>query len=97
MDSWIKKNPGRLSLTFLEQLDNPFTPTNIKSGFEVSGIWPINRNISEDFEFAPCEITSCTSQKNRELLNEYPLTWEIEITKCGQKMDHHLNYLDNLL
>lgn len=34
-----------------------FNPSNIQSGFKVSGIWPINENIFRDDEFLCSEIT----------------------------------------
>lgn len=33
------------------------TPINIKSGFSCSGIWPYNRNIFSEKEFAPSTVT----------------------------------------
>jgi len=34
-----------------------FTPSNILSGFRVSGIWPFNRDVFGDDEFFPSSVT----------------------------------------
>ena len=33
------------------------TPKNIISGFSSAGIWPFNRNIFDDYDFAPSDVT----------------------------------------
>ncbi|KAI4469377.1 hypothetical protein MML48_1g00097 [Holotrichia oblita] len=37
--------------------DLPITPKNINSGFRCSRIWPLNRNIFTEDEFAPSNVT----------------------------------------
>lgn len=64
MDSWIKTNPGkRVSIYDLPAISsnaliNATTPRNITKGFSVSGVWPFNRNIFTDDEFAPAVVTN---------------------------------------
>lgn len=37
--------------------DQAFTPKNIKKGFEVTGIWPFNRFVFSEKEFASSAVT----------------------------------------
>lgn len=64
MDSWIKSNPGKrftiydLSSVTSNALVNAATPKNIVNGFSVSGVWPFNRNVFNDDEYAPSTVTN---------------------------------------
>ena len=62
-DSWCNSHPGRP----MQPLDIPgvcamafksaMTPGNIQSGFEVIGIYPLNRSRIQDDEFLPSSVT----------------------------------------
>jgi len=62
-DSWCNSHPGRP----MQPLDIPgvcamafksaMTPGNIQSGFEVTGIYPLNRSRIQDDEFLPSSVT----------------------------------------
>ena len=62
-DAWCSSHPGRT----MQVLDIPslcasafplaMTPVNIQSGFRVTGIYPLNRNVFGDDEFLPSVAT----------------------------------------
>lgn len=64
MDSWMKSNPGKrftiydLPSVTSNALVNAATPKNIMNGFSVSGVWPFNRNVFDDDEYAPPTVTN---------------------------------------
>ena len=65
MDGWMRSHPGRVvtiydvpSLVAEAQLHS-LTIRNIQNGFRVSGIYPYNRNVFTDEDFAPAEVTNC--------------------------------------
>ena len=65
MDGWMRSHPGRIvtiydvpSLVAEAQLYS-LTIRNIQNGFRVSGIYPYNRNVFTDEDFAPAEVTNC--------------------------------------
>ncbi|KAJ8956452.1 hypothetical protein NQ318_010766 [Aromia moschata] len=62
-DQWMKMNPGKrmtiynLQALVKEALPLALTPKNITGVFRCSGIWPLNRNIFTEDEFAPSNVT----------------------------------------
>ena len=65
MNGWMRSHPGRIvtiydvpSLVAEAQL-HLLTIRNIQNGFRVSGIYPYNRNVFTDEDFAPAEVTNC--------------------------------------
>lgn len=63
MDNWMKSHPGHTMTIYdipgivAEAFPKATTPTNIMAGFRVTGIWPFNRDIFTDDEFAPSSVT----------------------------------------
>nr|XP_015910854.2 MFS-type transporter clz9-like [Parasteatoda tepidariorum] len=63
MNSWIKNHPGiRMTIYNIPEITRttlPFalTPSNIASGLQKTGIWPFNRNIFQESDFAPSSVT----------------------------------------
>ena len=62
-NSWMQENPGK-TISIYEIVDmvgrafpRAMTPTNIHSGFRVSGIFPFDRDIFSDEEFMPSNVT----------------------------------------
>ncbi|XP_058231649.1 uncharacterized protein si:rp71-1d10.8 [Hemibagrus wyckioides] len=62
-DSWMKSHPG-LAMSIYEipgivRLALPLaaTPANVQSGFRCTGIWPFNREVFQDVDFAPSLVT----------------------------------------
>ncbi|XP_011696449.1 PREDICTED: uncharacterized protein LOC105455090 [Wasmannia auropunctata] len=62
-DGWMKSNPGitmgiyNIPTIVKQALPLAVTPKNIMSGFQVSGIWPFNRDIFGDEDFLPSAVT----------------------------------------
>lgn len=62
-DQWMKNNPGkRMTIYDLpgivkSSLPLATTPNNIIAGFSCTGIWPFNREIFRDSDFAPSTVT----------------------------------------
>lgn len=69
MDAWMKNNPGQTMTIYnlpglvAEALPRAATPTNILSGFKVTGIYPFNRDVFQDYEFAPSLPTDNSSEQ----------------------------------
>lgn len=63
MDNWMKCHPGQTMTIYdlpgivAEAFPKATTPTNIAAGFKVSGIWPYNRDVFRDDEYAPSSVT----------------------------------------
>lgn len=63
MDSWMKTNPGKKFSIYdvpsvtTNAIVNSATPKNITNGFLVAGVWPFNRNVFNEDEFAPAIVT----------------------------------------
>lgn len=63
MDKWITMHPGsRMTIYDIPQFvadaqPDAVSPRNIMSGFKVSGIWPFDRNIFPEDQFAPSIVT----------------------------------------
>lgn len=62
-DGWMKSHPGKTMTIYdipailKEALPHACTPINIQKGFQVSGIWPFNRDVFGDDEFLPGYVT----------------------------------------
>ncbi|XP_060865508.1 uncharacterized protein LOC132941462 [Metopolophium dirhodum] len=87
MDSWIKSNPGKrftiydLPSVTSNALVNAATPKNIINGFSVSGVWPFNRNVFDDDEYAPSTVTNIVLDSTDNMLpNETSDNTETVIT-----------------
>lgn len=73
-------NIAALSKTaFLEA----FTPKNITSGFAKSGIWPFNRLVFGDDDFAPIEIFSDSSQEGNQENSQAQEVDFVELERTG--------------
>ena len=63
VDSWMRANPGltvaeqKVTQFFGEPYSEAATISTAVNGFKKSGIWPINRNVIGDEEFAPSNVT----------------------------------------
>lgn len=63
VSKWLRNHPGRTVSTF--QVAQLLTPAFQKSataltaanGFRKTGLWPVNRDIFEDHEYAPSDPT----------------------------------------
>ena len=62
-DSWMLRNVGKpISIYQIAELGGgayvkAATPSNILSGFQASGIWPLNKDVFTEIDFLPCRIT----------------------------------------
>lgn len=63
VNEWMLSNPGKpLTIYIIAQVCGraylqAFTAKNIVSGFQVTGIHPLNENIFGDEEYLPCNVT----------------------------------------
>ncbi|RVE52221.1 hypothetical protein evm_003140 [Chilo suppressalis] len=63
IDSWLMRNPGKtfsiyeVAQCIKEAHMKSMTPANICSAFQATGIYPYNRDIFTDIDFAPSEVT----------------------------------------
>ena len=61
--SWLHRNPAVpmtvmiIAQCFGNAYGKAFTPTNILSAFRATGIWPFNRNVFSQAEFAAANVT----------------------------------------
>jgi hypothetical protein len=75
MDQWMTMHPGsRMTIYDIPQivagaLPDAVSPRNIMSGFKVSGIWPFNRNIFGEDEFAPSIVTDVEKLQTNQIKN----------------------------
>jgi len=66
VSKWLRNDPGRTVSTFqVAQLLTPAfqkaaTALTAANGFRKTGMWPVNRDIFEDHEFAPSDPTDQT-------------------------------------
>ena len=61
-NNWMMANPGEpIKIEIIELTGKAWlkaaTPSNILSGFKVSGIWPFDRNVFDDASYLPSSIT----------------------------------------
>ena len=63
MDGWMRSHPGRtVTISEIPELVNQaflsaMSPTNITSGFRATGIFPFNRDIFPEEDYAPSMVT----------------------------------------
>ncbi|XP_060855541.1 uncharacterized protein LOC132933245 [Metopolophium dirhodum] len=73
MDQWMTMHPGsRMTIDDIPQivagaLPDAVSPRNIMSGFKVSGIWPFDRNIFREDEFAPSTVTDIDELESNQI------------------------------
>lgn len=64
VSKWLRNHPGRVVSTFhIAQLLTPAfqkaaTTLTAANGFRKTGLWPVNRDVFKDHEFAPSEPTN---------------------------------------
>ncbi|CAH1961297.1 unnamed protein product [Acanthoscelides obtectus] len=69
-DAWLRSNPGKvmniydIPTVLRDSFSLAVTPLNIQKGFKVTGIWPFNREIFQDDEFLPSEVTDRPKPEN---------------------------------
>ncbi|XP_014775337.1 uncharacterized protein LOC106872759 [Octopus bimaculoides] len=71
-DGWMKSHPGKTMTLFdipailTEALPHACTPFNIQKRFQISSIWPFNRDVFGNDEFLPSYITDHPAPKQAE-------------------------------
>lgn len=62
-DSWMRNHPGQTMTIYdipsiiRNAMPLAFTPSNIQAGFQKTGIYPFNRDIFQEIDFAPSFVT----------------------------------------
>ena len=75
---WLRNHPGRTVSVFqLAQLLTPAfqkaaTAQTAANGFRKTGLWPVNRDIFEDHEFAPSEPTNMPLSESPSISSSVP-------------------------
>lgn len=75
-DNWMRNNPGKRMTIYnipgiiRNALPQAITPKNITSGFTCTGIWPFNREIFTEDDFAPSTVTDRPLEENN--YTDYP-------------------------
>ncbi|XP_043470932.1 uncharacterized protein LOC122504099 [Leptopilina heterotoma] len=72
-DTWMRlpQNAGKTITIYdipriaAKPIESGASVSNIKSGFAVSGIWPLNENVFTDIDFLPSDITDRENTVNR--------------------------------
>lgn len=87
-DKWLSHHPGRvITQTEIAQLVNEAfkkaaTLNNATSGFKVSGIWPIDRDIFSEEDFAAASVTDMIPAPNAQVLEE-PMQVDTAVTSSA--------------
>ncbi|XP_043468651.1 uncharacterized protein LOC122502578 [Leptopilina heterotoma] len=74
-DAWLRNNPGKtmkiqnIPSIIATSMPQAFTSGNIRDGFQKTGIFPMNRNIFTDLDFAPSFVTYRQNPNNDNLEN----------------------------
>jgi len=83
---WLRSHPGRTVSVFqIAQLLTPAfqkaaTAQTAANGFRKTGLWPVNRDIFEDHEFAPSEITNRQLSESPAISSSEPSQEPLEST-----------------
>jgi len=83
---WLRSHPGRTVSVFqIAQLLTPAfqkaaTAQTAANGFRKTGLWPVNRDIFEDHEFAPSEITNRQLSESPAISSSEPCQEPLEST-----------------
>lgn len=101
MDAWMKNNPGQVMTIYdlpglvAEALPKATSPANILSGFRVTGIFPFNRDIFEEHEFAPSLPTdkpydpTLVESTTREPVSPLPSTSKEPLQSISDRTDEN--------
>ena len=99
LEKWLRNYPGRVVTTFqvAELFEIAYTKaataqTTI-NGFKKTGLFPINRDIFEPHDFAPCQPTNINSEKNDQLNESASVTkilTDLPSNKYADKSDSQL-------
>lgn len=86
VDGWMMRNPGKTFSIYdvagcvKEAHLKSMTPSNICNAFRATGIFPFNRDVFTDLDFAPSEVTDRQYEPN-------PVDIEQEINFCNDEND----------
>lgn len=81
----MKAHPGKTTKMFMKKaLPRAATPLNIQKGFEITDIYPFNRNIFSDEKFLPYYITDhpMSSSVNDGVENAHKVATGVSSTNC---------------
>lgn len=88
-DGWLRSNPVKVMSIYdiptvlKDSFSLGVSPHNIQKGFNVTGIWPYNRDVFQDDEFLPAEVTNrpLPEINNTTVESEPTITAETQIEK----------------
>ena len=78
LDGWLRSNPGKtVTIYDIPALVNEaqmsaFIPRNVISGFQSTGIYPFNRDLFSDLDFAPAAPTDRELEISKEVDEQVP-------------------------
>ena len=101
-DGWMRSHPGKkisiyeLPQTINEAFLSAMTPRNIIAGFRATGIYPYNRNIFSDADFAPASLSD-RPNPNINLSTPLPQTEDALILTEQQPSTSGLQTVSNVM
>lgn len=94
VDSWLMRNAGKtfsiyeVAQSIKEAHLKSMTPANICKAFECTGIFPFNRDIFTEFDFAPSEVTNRDNVQGDHSPSELPVGSELQIQLARSPRDN---------
>lgn len=79
IETWLRQHPGRqvtmyqVAELFKIAYFKSATAQNAANGLRKTGIYPVNRHVFADHEFAPSDVTNIHQQENEQRQDQQPV------------------------